>query len=128
MSSSQERRALASWILTGVVLVSLALATPWATPLRRVITPSVPRFVVIAATLVGMAQLVRGIVAGFGRRGGWSAAALPMALGISALLMALSFLPAAAGATPRLLPLIGAMSFAVGAAALQRRAREREGI
>ena len=128
MSSSQERRVLAGWILIGVVLVSLALATPWATPLRRSITPSVPRFVVITATLVGMAQLVQGIVAGFGRRGGRSAAALPIALGISALLMALSFLPGEAGATPRLLPLIGASSFAVGAAVLQRRTREREGI
>ncbi len=128
MTSSQERRALASWLLIGVILVSLALATSWATPLRRLILPSVPRFVVIAATLVGMAQLVQGIVVGFGRRGGWSAAALPMALGISALLMALSFLPGDAGATPRLLPLIGAMLFAVGAGALQHRASEREGI
>jgi hypothetical protein len=128
MSSSQQRGAVASWLLIGVVLVSLAIATPWATPLRRSIAPSLPRFVVITATLVGMAQLVQGIVLGFGRRGGWSAAALPMALGISALLMALSFLPGAAGVTPRLLPLTGAMSFAVGAAALQRRAREREGI
>jgi hypothetical protein len=63
-----------------------------------------------------------------GRRGGWNAAALPMVLGISALLVALSFLPGQAGMTPRLLPLIGASSFAVGAAALQRRARGREGI
>lgn len=128
MTSSQERGALASWLLIGVVLVSLAVATPWATPLRQSITPSLPRFVVITATLVGMAQLVQGIVVGFGRRGGWNAAALPMALGISALLVALSFLPGEAGMTPRLLPLIGASSFAVGAAALQRRAREREGI
>jgi hypothetical protein len=128
MTSSQERGALARWFFIGVVLVSLAVATPWATPLRQSITPSLPRFVVITATLVGMAQLVQGIVIGFGRRGGRSAAALPMALGISALLMALSFLPGEAGVTPRLLPLIGAASFAVGAAALQRRAREREGI
>ncbi|HLB08807.1 MAG TPA: hypothetical protein VK617_04710 [Gemmatimonadaceae bacterium] len=127
MTSSQERGAVASWLLIGVVLVSLAVATPWATPLRQSITPSLPRFVVITATLVGMAQLVHGLVVGFGRRGGWSAAALPMALGISALLMALSFLPGEAGVTPRLLPLIGAAAFAVGAAAMQRRAREREG-
>ena len=127
MTSSQERGAVASWLLIGVVLVSLAVATPWATPLRQSITPSLPRFVVITATLVGMAQLVHGLVVGFGRRGGWSADALPMALGISALLMALSFLPGEAGVTPRLLPLIGAAAFAVGAAALQRRAREREG-
>ena len=127
MTSSQERGPLASWLLIGIVLVSLAVATPWATPLRQSITPSLPRFVVITATLVGMAQLVQGIVVGFGRRGGWSTAALPMALGISALLMALSFLPGEAGVAPRLLPLIGASSFAVGAAALQRRARERDG-
>lgn len=128
MTSPQERGALASWLLIGVVLVSLAVATPGAIPLRQSITPSLPRFVVITATLVGMAQLVQGFVVGFGRRGGWSAAALPMALGLSALLMALSFLPGKAGESPRLLPLIGAASFAVGAAALQRRAREREGI
>ncbi|HEY2340110.1 MAG TPA: hypothetical protein VGH75_06260 [Steroidobacteraceae bacterium] len=128
MTASQERGALASRLLIGVALVSLAVATPWATPLRQSIAPVLPRFVVIAATLVGMAQLVRGIVAGFGRCGGWSDAALPMALGISSLLVALSFLPVEAGGAPRLLPLIGASSFAVGAAALQRRAREREGI
>jgi hypothetical protein len=128
MSSSLERRAFGSWLLIGIVIASLAVATPWATPLRQSIGPELPRFVVIAATLVGMAQLVNGVVVGFGRRGGWNAAALPMVLGISALLVALSFLPGQAGMTPRLLPLIGASSFAVGAAALQRRARGREGI
>jgi hypothetical protein len=128
MTSSLERRAFGSWPLIGIVIASLAVATPWATPLRQSIGPELPRFVVIAATLVGMAQLVNGVVVGFGRRGGWNAAALPMVLGISALLVALSFLPGQAGMTPRLLPLIGASSFAVGAAALQRRARGREGI
>jgi hypothetical protein len=128
MTSSSERGALASWLLLGIVFASLAVATPWAAPLRQSMRPDLPPFVVIAATLVGMVQLVHGVAEGFGKRGGWNAAAIPMALGISALLVALSFLPGEAGMTPRLLPLIGASSFAVGAAALQRRAREREGI
>jgi len=128
MTSSLERRAFGSWLLISIVIASLAVATPWAIPLRQSIGPELPRFVVTAATLVGMAQLVRGVVQGFGKRGGWNAAALPMALGISTLFVALSFLPGGAGMPPRLLPLIGASSFAVGAAALQRRARGREGI
>src|SRR6476469_9739488 len=128
MTSAQDPEVLASRFLIGVVLASLAIATPWGTALRHSIAPALPRLVVIAATLVGVAELVSGAVAGLGRRGGRYAAALPMTLGISALLVALSFLPGEPGTTPRLLPLLGAAFFAVGAAALQRRAHDQERI
>ena len=125
MSHPPARRPVGVWLLLIVVVASLAIATPWAASLRHSMRPQLPQFVVVVATLVGVIQLVMGAVQGFGRRGGWHAAALPMVLGASALLMALAFLPGEPGTVPRLLPIVGAASFALIAAVLQRRARER---
>ena len=125
MSHSPPRQSLAVWILLLVVFASLAFATPWAAHFRQSVGPQLPLFVVILATLTGVGQLVVGAVAGLGKHGGWNAAVLPIMLGLSASCMALSFLPGAPGTVPRLLPIIGAAFFALIAAVLQRRARER---
>ncbi|MBK5188435.1 MAG: hypothetical protein JJD97_09320 [Gemmatimonadaceae bacterium] len=125
MSRLPERRAFGVWLTLAIVVASVAMATPWAAPLRQSMRPQLPVLVVILATLSGVGQLAIGAVEGVGKRGGWNAAALPTALGISALLMALSFLPGAPGTVPRLLPIVGAACFAIGAAVLQRRARKR---
>jgi len=106
-------------------LASVAFAAPWAAHVRQSIRPQLPLFVVVLAALTGVAQLVTGVVEGLGKRGGWNAAALPTTLGISAMFMALSFLPGTPGTVPRLIPILGAVLFAVAAAVLQRRMRER---
>jgi hypothetical protein len=125
MTRSPERRSLFVALMLITALASVAVASPWAAHVRQSIRPQLPLFVVVLAALTGVAQLVTGVVEGLGSRGGWSAAALPIALGISAMCMALSFLPGAPGTVPRLFPILGAASFAVAAAVLQRRTRER---
>jgi hypothetical protein len=125
MTRPPERHSLLVPLMLIIALASLAFATPWAANVRQLIRPQLPLFVVALATITGVGQLVTSVVEGLGKRGGWSAAALPLALGISAVCMALSFLPGVPGTVPRLLPILGAAFFAVTAAVLQRRMRER---
>lgn len=126
MSTLLRRRGFSGWLVLGIVVASLVFAMPWARPFGRSIAPELTRYAVIVATIVGLVHLVNAAVEGFGRRGGWNAAALPIVLGTSALLSAQAFLPAREESVPRLLPLIGAALFAIAAAVLQRRLRERE--
>ena len=128
MKSSAPRRTLllaALAVLVLVALSALALAGPWAAPFRRAIRPRLPAFVVILAGISAVGHLVSALIAGFSARGAWRAAALPLSLGVSALCMALAFLPGAQGGGPRLLPIVGAALFALVAAVSQRRARAR---
>jgi len=125
VKSSAHRRTLLVAMLALVALSALALAAPWAEPFRRAIRPQLPSFVVILASISAVVQFVVGIVEGVSKGGAWRSAVLPLSLGVSALCMALAFLPAAPGATPRLVPIVGAALFALTAAALQRRARAR---
>lgn len=125
MTRPPERRSLFVALMLMAALASVAFAAPLAANVRQSIRPQLPLLVVVLATITGVGQLVTGVVEGLGKRGGWSAAALPIALGISATCMALSFLPGAPGTVPRLLPILCAAFFAVTAAVLQRRARER---
>lgn len=125
MKSSAHRRSLLVAMLALIALSALALAVPWAAPLRRAIRPQLPSFVVILASVSAVVQLVVGLVEGLSKGGVWRSAALPLSLGVSALCTALAFLPGALGATPRLVPIVGAALFALTAAALQGRARAR---
>ena len=125
MKSSAQRRTLLVAMLALIALASLALATSWAEPFWRVIRPQLPSFVVILASVSVIVQLLVALVEGLSKRGAWRSAALPLSLGVSALCMALAFLPGAPGATPRLVPIAGAALFALTAAALQRRTRAR---
>lgn len=111
------------------VVACVALASPWAEPFRRAIRPGLPMFVVILATVSAVGQLVAGTVQlvskPVSRSERWRAAALPLSLGASALCMVLAFLPHPERSSLHFVPLTGAALFAVAAAALQRRARER---
>lgn len=125
MKTSASRRSLLIAVMTLIAVSALALATPWAEPFRRAIRPRLPLYVVVLASFSAIAQLVMGVVQALSRRGAWRTAALPLSLGSSALCMALAFLPNAPARLPRLFPIVGAALFAITAAALQRRARER---
>ncbi len=111
------------------VVACTALATTWAEPFRRAIRPGLPLFVVVLATVSAVGQLVVGTVQLVSKpistSERWRAAALPLSLGASALSMVLAFLPYPERSVMHLFPLLGAALFAVAAAALQRRARER---
>lgn len=111
------------------VVACVALATPWAEPFRRAIRPGLPMFVVVLATVSAIGQLVAGAVhlvsKSVSRSERRRAAALPLSLGASALCMVLAFLPHPERSALHFVPFTGAALFAVAAAALQRRARER---
>ena len=112
-------------MLVCTVTVCTVFATPWAAPFRRELRPELPIIVILLAAISAVAQLVIGTVQLFSRSAWRRAAALPFSLGASALCMALAFLSRTRYDPPRLVPLIGAAVFAVTAAALHRRARER---
>lgn len=124
-----SRRASLGAMVMLTVVACIALATPWAEPFRRAIRPGLPMFVVVLATVSAVGQLVVGTVQlvskPVSKSERWRAAALPLSLGASALCMALAFLPHPERSSLHLFPLFGAALFAVAAAALQRRARER---
>ncbi len=124
MTRTPPRRFLEIAILLAVALASVALALPAAASVRLEIGPQLPIVVVVLGTLTGAWQLVSGIVAAMRNGGVGSAAAVPLSLGVSAICMALAFLPPTPNSAPRLLPSLGAAVFAVTAAVLQRRARE----
>jgi hypothetical protein len=127
MTGTPRRQSIAIAIFFIVILASLALAVPAAASVRQTIGPQLPVVVIVLGTLAGVWQLVTGIVVAVGNGGVSSSAAIPLALGVSALLTALAFLPPAPHAAPRLLPVVGAALFAIVAAMLQRRARVRAG-
>lgn len=125
MGRPLERRSIGTALMLIVVVACLAFATPWAAGLRQAVRPQLPILVVVLSTLAGVWQLGAGLVEGFAARGRWGSAAVPIALGLSALCAALSFLPGPPGTVPRLIPILAAAFFALAAALLQRRARER---
>jgi peptidoglycan/LPS O-acetylase OafA/YrhL len=125
MSGFVTRRSIAIVILLIVTAASLALATPWAAPVRHSIGPHLPTYVIVLATISGVWHLVSGIASAVAQHGARSSAVVTLLLSGSAICMALAFLPSASQRVPQLLPLIGAALLAVAAAALQRRARVR---
>lgn len=125
MRSLTHRRTLLIAVLALIALSALALAAPWAAPFRRAIRPQLTAVVVTLAGVSAVGHLVSALMAGLSKRGAWRSAALPLSLGVSALCMALAFLPGAPDGGPRLLPIVGAALSALVAAVLQRRGRAR---
>ncbi|MDQ2766201.1 MAG: hypothetical protein M3Y30_03495 [Gemmatimonadota bacterium] len=124
MARPHPRRSVGTALMLIVIVASVAFATPWASGLRQALRPQLPIFVVVISTLTGVWQLGSGLVAGLagGRRR--RDAGVSIALGLSALCAALSFLPGPHGTVPRLIPILFAAAFAGAAAVLQRRAQE----
>jgi hypothetical protein len=108
-----------------VIVVSLALLTPWGIAHRRELQPGFALVAIICGTLSGAIFLVNGLLTVFSKRGGWKAAALPFCFAVSSLLLALTFLGAGDNATTQNYALGGAALFMITAAVLQQRARER---
>ncbi|MEP7086943.1 MAG: hypothetical protein ABI884_06375 [Gemmatimonadota bacterium] len=111
-----------------VAILSVAYATPWAAPLRESARPLLPVVVVILGTISGVWYLVTALLEGVSRKGGWNAAALSLAFGLSSLCMALIHVPLGqVGGPPHDVPLVGAVVFALIGVAQLARAPERSG-
>lgn len=125
MSIAPRRQAFVIGSVLAVTVAALALALPVGASARQAITPLLPVIVIVFGTLTGAWELVTGIIATVAHGSVDVSAAVALLLGVSAICMALAFLPPAPHMAPRLLPIIGAAIFAVAAAALQHRARVR---
>jgi hypothetical protein len=108
-----------------VIVVSLALLTPWGIAHRRELQPRFALVAIICGTLSGAIFLVNGLVTVFSKRGGWKVAALPFCFAVSSLLLALTFLWAGDNSTAQNYTVGGAALFMITAVVLQQRARER---
>jgi len=124
MTRPPERRMLGTALMLIVIFISVALATPWASDFRQSIRPQLPIFVVVLSTIAGVWQLGSGLVSALAGKRDRGPAAVSIAIGLSALCAALSFLPGARGTVPRLTPIVLGAFFAGAAVVLQRRARE----
>lgn len=125
MSSVARRQTLVVISILVITVASIALAFPAATTLRQAINPLLPIIVIVFGTLAGVWQLVTGIISAMANGGVGVVNAVALSLGVSALFMALAFLPSRLDAAPHLYAVVGAAIFAVAAAVLQRRARMR---
>lgn len=105
-----------------IVVAVLALALPVATAVRQAVTPRLAPIVLVLGAVAGAWQLGAGIVRAVSRGAVGRESSVSLLLGASAICMASAFLPSAAHAAPRLVPLVLSALFA-GAASLLSRAR-----
>lgn len=125
MSSATRRQTLVISSILVVTVASIALTLPAATAVRQAIHPLLPIVVIVFGTLAGVWQLVTGIISAVVNGGMGVTNAVALSLGVSALFMALAFLPSRLDFAPHLYAVVGAAIFAVAAGVLQRRARMR---
>lgn len=127
MTPSSDARFRGGRIFAIVAILSVAFATPWAAPFRESARPLLREVVVIFETLAGAWYLVAALMEGVSRKGGWSGATIPLALGLSSLCVAFIYLPGGSSGAQRDIPLVGAVLFALIGVALLARAPERSG-
>jgi peptidoglycan/LPS O-acetylase OafA/YrhL len=125
MLRSADNRLIRTGLTWLVIVVSLALLTPWGIAHRQTLQPKFALVVIVFGTLSGAAFLVNGVITLFSRRGGWREAALPFCFAISCLLLAVTFLWDVTSPAAQHITLAGAALFMLSAAVLQHRARER---
>lgn len=125
MHRPADNRLMKNGLMWLVIVVSLALLTPWGIAHRHSLQPRFALVAVVCCTLSGAAFLVNGVMLVFSKSGGLKAAALPFCLAISSLLVAVTFLWAGNDPSAQNCTLGGAALFMITAAVLQQRARER---
>jgi hypothetical protein len=108
-----------------VIVVSLALLTPWGIAHGRALEPRLELVAVVFGTLSCAAFLVTGVMAMFPGRGGMRAAVFPFCVAIGSFLIVATFLWARSSSAAQSYTLVGAALFMITGAVLQLRARER---
>lgn len=126
MGRTADNRLVKNGLMWLVIVVSLALLTPWGIAHRQSLQPRFALVAIVLGTLSGAAFVVNGVLTIFSARGGWKAAILPFCFAISSLLLAMTFVWAH-NPTAQNYALAGAALFMITAAVLQQRARERSG-
>lgn len=125
MHRPADKELIQTALMWLVIVVSLALLTPWGIAHRQALQPRLALVAIVCGTLSGAIFLVTGLLTAFSKRGGWNAAALPFCFAVSSLLLALTFLWTGDSSAAQNYTLGGAALFMIAAVVLQQRARER---
>jgi peptidoglycan/LPS O-acetylase OafA/YrhL len=125
MPRTAAQRRVQNGLTWVVIVVSLALLTPWAIARRHSLEPRFELVAIVFGTLSCASFLVTGIMALFTRRGGVRAAIFPFCVAISSLLVVATFLWARSSPVAQSYTLAAAAVFMIVGAVLQLRARER---
>lgn len=108
-----------------VILVSLALLTPWGIAHRHALEPRFELVAIVFGTLSCAAFLVTGVMAIFSRHGGMRAAVFPICVAIGSFLVVATYMWARSSPVAQSYTLVGAALFMITGAVLKLRARER---
>ena len=125
MPRTAAHRRVQNGLMWLVIVVSLALLTPWAIARRHSLEPRFELVAIVFGTLSGASFLVTAVMAIFARRGGMRAALFPFCVAISSLLVVATFLWARSSPVAQSYTLAAAALFMITGAVLQLRARER---
>ena len=125
MARIAGRRLVEHGLAWLVIVVSLALLTPWGIAHRHSLEPNFRLVAIIFGTLSGAAFLVTGVMRLLTSRKHAGAAAGAFCVAVSSLLIVATFLWAGSSPTAQSYTLSGAALFMITAAVLQFRARDR---
>ena len=125
MPRPAAQRRVQNGLMWLVIVVSLALLTPWAIARRHSLEPRFELVAIVFGTLSCASFLVTAVMAIFARRGGMRAALFPFCVAISSLLVVATFLWARSSPVAQSYTLAAAALFMITGAVLQLRARER---
>jgi peptidoglycan/LPS O-acetylase OafA/YrhL len=125
MPRTAARQRVQSGLMWLVIVVSLALLTPWGIAHRHALEPRFELVAIVFGTLSCAAFLVTGVTAMFARNEGMRAAVFPFCVAISSFLVVATFMWARSSPVAQSYTLAGAAVFMISGAVLQLRARER---
>jgi len=125
MARTAGRKIVEHGLTWLVIVVSLALLTPWGLAQRHSLEPKFALVAIIFGTLSGAAFLVTGVMRLLTSRNDSRTAAGAFCVAISSFLLVATFLWAGSSPTAQSYTLSGAALFMITAAVLQLRARDR---
>jgi peptidoglycan/LPS O-acetylase OafA/YrhL len=125
MPKTAARQRVQSGLMWLVIVVSLALLTPWGIVHRHALEPRFELVAIICGTLSCASFLVTGGMALVARKGGMRAAVFPFCVAISSFLVVTTFMWAKSSPVAQSYTLAGAAVFMISGAVLQLRVRER---
>jgi len=127
MARTAGRRLAEYGLAWLVIVVSLALLSPWGIAQRHSLEPRFALMAIVFGTLSGAAFLVTGVMRLLATRNGSLAAASAFCIAISSFALVATFLWAGRSPTAQSYTLSGAALFMITAAVLQLRASDRSG-
>lgn len=125
MARTADRRLVERGLTWLVIVVSLALLTPWGIAQRHSLEPKFALVAIIFGTLSCAAFLVTGAMRLLTSRSDWGAAVGAFCIACSSFLVVATFMWAGRSPTAQSYTLSGAALFMITAAVLQLRARDR---